>query len=176
MYLSTKNICFSKGLARKLLPKFIGPYKIIHDFENSSFRIDLPSHLKQRGVHDVFHPSLLREHIPNDDHLFPGRMDTQVGLTLETEGEWAVEQLLLHAGTGTNTLFEVKWASGNINWLPYYQITHLNALMEYLDLLGAKTISKLPKGTRTPPQDNPQIYVRAISKIATSPNPPVLKN
>ncbi|KAF8805365.1 hypothetical protein BYT27DRAFT_7105075, partial [Phlegmacium glaucopus] len=29
VYLSTKNISFSKGLARKLIPKFIGPYKIL---------------------------------------------------------------------------------------------------------------------------------------------------
>ena len=26
VYLSTKNISFARGLARKLLPKFIGPY------------------------------------------------------------------------------------------------------------------------------------------------------
>ncbi|KAF8808244.1 hypothetical protein BYT27DRAFT_7097399, partial [Phlegmacium glaucopus] len=29
VYLSTKNISFPKGLARKLIPKFIGPYKIL---------------------------------------------------------------------------------------------------------------------------------------------------
>jgi hypothetical protein len=59
VYLATKNISFAKGLARKLIPKFIGPYKILHDFGNASFRLDLPPHLKQRGVHDVFHASLL---------------------------------------------------------------------------------------------------------------------
>jgi transposase InsO family protein len=30
-YLSTKNITFAKGLARKFIPKFIGPYKITQD-------------------------------------------------------------------------------------------------------------------------------------------------
>ena len=72
VYLSTKNINFAKGLARKLIPKYIGPYKIIKDFNNQSFQIELPSHLKQRGIHDVFHSSLLQIHTPNDDHLFPG--------------------------------------------------------------------------------------------------------
>ncbi|KIK53993.1 hypothetical protein GYMLUDRAFT_118118, partial [Collybiopsis luxurians FD-317 M1] len=28
-YISTKNISFPKGYARKLVPKFIGPYKIL---------------------------------------------------------------------------------------------------------------------------------------------------
>jgi hypothetical protein len=42
VYLSSKNITFAKGLARKLIPKFISPYKILEDFGNSSFRLDLP--------------------------------------------------------------------------------------------------------------------------------------
>ena len=76
VYLSTKNITFEKGLARKLIPKYIGPYKILQDFGNQSFKLELLVHLKRRGVHDVFHSSLLRIHVPNDDRLFPGRMDT----------------------------------------------------------------------------------------------------
>jgi hypothetical protein len=35
VYLSTKNITFSKGLARELVPKFVGPYQIIRDFKTS---------------------------------------------------------------------------------------------------------------------------------------------
>lgn len=163
VYLSTKNISFAKGLARKLLPKFIGPYRIIHDFTNSSFRLELPEHLKRRGVHDVFHASLLREHLPNDDHLFPGRMDTQIGDTPDTEGEWAVDRILSHAGSRTNSVFEIKWKSGDITWLPYYQITHLQALTDYLDLLGESQIRNLPNGTGKPPQEDPQLFAGALS-------------
>jgi hypothetical protein len=47
VYVSTKNITFPKGLARKLVPKFIGPYKILEDLKNQSFVLDLPSYLKQ---------------------------------------------------------------------------------------------------------------------------------
>ena len=46
VYLSTKNITFPKGLARKLIPKYIGPYKILEDYKNYSFRIELPSSMK----------------------------------------------------------------------------------------------------------------------------------
>lgn len=49
VYFSSKNIHFSKGLACKLIPKFIVPYKILDYFRNLSFRLDLPSHLKQWG-------------------------------------------------------------------------------------------------------------------------------
>ena len=66
-YISTQNISLPKGRARKLAPKFIGPFKIIKDFGNNSFKIELPPELKRRGVHPVFHASLLRVHVPNDD-------------------------------------------------------------------------------------------------------------
>jgi hypothetical protein len=36
VYISMKNIKFEKGLAHKLIPKFIGPYRILKDFDNNS--------------------------------------------------------------------------------------------------------------------------------------------
>ena len=178
-YLSTKNISFAKGLARKLLPKFIGPYRIVDDFQNSSYRLDLPDHLKRRGIHDVFHASLLREHVPNDDRLFPGRMDTQIGGTPDTEGEWAVDRILSHAGSKMDSVFEIKWKSGDITWLPYYQITHLQALTDYLDLLGESHIRNLPRGTGKPPQEDPQLFTGSLTFIphhVTSPTTSVLNH
>ena len=59
VYISTKNISFPKGTSRKLVPKFMGPYKISQDFGNYLYHIELPSSLRQRGIHDVFHLSLL---------------------------------------------------------------------------------------------------------------------
>ena len=144
------------------MPKFIGPYKILKDYGNASFLLDLPAHLKRRGVHNVFHSSLLRIHVPNDDRLFPGRMDTQVGMDTQTDGEWTVDKILSHSGSRTDSVFEVKWRSGDVTWLPYYQITHLQALTDYLELLGANSISKLPRGTSTPPGDDPQIFIGSL--------------
>ena len=40
----------------------------------------------------------------------------------------------------------------------YDRITHLTALTEYLDLLDVKWIDNLPKGTGSPPSNDPQIY------------------
>ena len=45
VYLSAKSISFPKGLARKLIPKFLGPYKVLRDYGNSSFQLELPPHL-----------------------------------------------------------------------------------------------------------------------------------
>jgi hypothetical protein len=170
VYISTKNISFPKGLARKLIPKFIGPYKVLNDFKNQSFRIELPPHLKQRGVHDVFHASLLRIHVPNDDRLFPGRLFTQLNPGSETESEWAVDRIISHSGSRRDAVFEVLWKAGDVTWLPYSQIEHLNALKEYIDLQGADNIDLLPTGKGKPPQQDPQVYLGSISPCTTSQN------
>ena len=50
-----------------------------------------------------------------------------------------------------------------VTWLPYYQITHLQALTDYLELLRVAKISKLPPGKGRPPQDDPQVFLGLIS-------------
>ena len=159
-YVSTKNMSLPKGHARKLIPKYIGPYKIVRDFGNNSFELDLPARLKQRGIHPVFHSSLLRIHVPNDDRLFPGRQETQVADFGETEPEWSVERILSHYGSSTDALFEVKWASGNITWLAYPEVSHLSALSEYLELVETDEIRNLSRGNGHP-SDDPQVFVGA---------------
>lgn len=42
VYISTKNINLPKGTSRKLVPKFVGPYQILEDFGNNSYRVELP--------------------------------------------------------------------------------------------------------------------------------------
>ena len=133
------------------------------DFGNSSFRIALPAHLKQRGIHDVFHASLLRIHHPNDDRLFPGRLDSQIGLEDISTGEWAVDKILSHFGSGEDAIFEIKWKAGDVTWLPYYQVANIQALAAYLELLGVDNIKDLPKGKGSPPHEDPQIFLGQIS-------------
>jgi len=180
VYVSTKNITFPKKLARKLIPKYIGPYKIVKDFGNYSYRIDLPANMKQRGVHDSFHASLLRIHAPNDDRLFPGRLESQINVEIESEGEWAVGKILSHAGSGENATFEVEWKAGDTTWLPYDQISHLQAIVTYLELLGVSHISSLKAGNGKVPEIDPQIFVGYISPYTDSDfsyiNPPSFRH
>jgi hypothetical protein len=163
VYLSTKNIKFEKGLARKLIPKFIGPYKIIQDFSNGSFKLELPAEMKQRGVHNVFHASLLRIHIPNDDQCFPGRLDSQLGVSTNATNEWAVERITNHYGRRSEAIFEVLWKSGDSTWMPYDQASKLLALREYLELLGISEIKDLPYGSGKPPTDDVQLFAGCAS-------------
>lgn len=143
MYVSSKSILFPKGLARKLIPEFIGPYRIIKWINDTSYRLNLPACLKQRGIHNIFHASLLRIHIPNNDRLFPGRLENQVADFDNSEGEWVIERILSHSGMHSDAIFEVKWKSGDITWLPYNKIENLQPLKEYFELIGVEGVSQL---------------------------------
>ena len=98
VYLSTKNLALPKGRAKKLLPKFIGLYKVIEMHTATLMvTIELPPELTAWRVHPTFHTSLLRAHVPNDDARFPG-CDTKAyydfGAT--DEPEWFIDKILAH--------------------------------------------------------------------------------
>lgn len=158
VYISTKNINLPVGSARKLAPKYIGPYRILQDFGNNSYRIELPSNLKKRGVHDVFHASLLRVHEPNDDRLFPGRLDSQVLDLDEHDNEWAIDKIIGHSGTGAAAIFKVRWKTGDETWVSYQDLAELEPMKAYLEAMGADHISALRVGTSNPPKDDPQVF------------------
>jgi hypothetical protein len=105
---------------------------------------------------------LLRPHILNDDQLFPGRLDTQLGNADGTDGEWAVNSIITHVGVRWDANFQILWKLGDKTWLPYDHMSHLNALLGYFELLGIKKIADLPEGSGQPLQDDPQTYIGGL--------------
>ncbi|OJT03559.1 Transposon Ty3-I Gag-Pol polyprotein, partial [Trametes pubescens] len=102
VYLSTKNLSVPKGRARKLVPKFIGPYKVIESFPNTSnYVLDLPPELKDRHIHPHFHVLLLRKHEANDDALFPRREARAFyDFGVDNSAEWLVDEIVGHEWAG----------------------------------------------------------------------------
>lgn len=143
VYISTENMSIKKERACKLTPKYIGPYKILKDYQNNSFLIELPADLKKRGLHPTFHSSLLRIHIPNDDRLFPGRTATQIGIADVFNTEWKVDQIIQHSGRGVHAKFEILWPTGDRTWIDYETAKKLIALEDYFESLGIRDISEL---------------------------------
>ena len=78
VYLLTKNLALLKHRARKLMPKFIGPYKILKAMNSSlNVTLKLPQEFKDRRINPTFHNNLVQPYIKNNDRLFPKR-DTKV--------------------------------------------------------------------------------------------------
>ncbi|OJA11280.1 hypothetical protein AZE42_13313 [Rhizopogon vesiculosus] len=134
VYLSTKNLRIPKGRACKLIPKFIGPFRIAKVItKGATYRLDLSAELWSHRVHNAFHASLLRPHWPNDDRWFPGRQLHQLPGFMETPSEWAVNQILSHSGKGEDTTFELQWSTGDVTWAPLNEVKHLQVFMEYCE-------------------------------------------
>ncbi|KAF7327530.1 Gag-pol polyprotein [Mycena kentingensis (nom. inval.)] len=131
---------------------------------NNSFRLDLSPEMKQRGIHDVFHASLLRIHIANDDRRFPGRLDSQLGVSLDmNSNEWAVDKIVNHYGSKRKALFEILWKSGDKSWMPYEQTKKLQAFEDYLETLGVSDIRELTQGTAQPNPGAAELFLGAVS-------------
>ncbi|EPT01763.1 hypothetical protein FOMPIDRAFT_17115, partial [Fomitopsis schrenkii] len=136
-----------KGRARKLAPRFIGPYKIVRAQPDSSdYTLDLPDDLRRRRIHPTFHISRLRPHEPNDATLFPSRQ-AQVfyDFGLDAEGEYEVDEIIAHRWIGRSIEFYVRFKDGDIFWENYENCKDLTALDRYLELHGVPQWRRLPR-------------------------------
>ncbi|KIJ57333.1 hypothetical protein M422DRAFT_238927 [Sphaerobolus stellatus SS14] len=130
VYLSTKNLNLPKGQARKLLPKFIGLYKVLEARnESSNVVIELPEELKARKIHMTFH---------NKAKAF-------YDFGKDDEQEWFVEEIIGHEWTNEGLQFRVQWTLGDITWESLSGVKELEALDRYLELCSIKRLCDLPK-------------------------------
>lgn len=159
VYLSTKNISMPKGRARKLAPKYLGPFPITKVVkEGATYQLGLSDELAKRGMNRTFHASLLRAHVPNDDRRFPGRLPIQIPGFGEKPDEWIVDRIVTHHGKGSDSDFLIQWKAGDRTWASYREVAHLNALDRYCEIMGVKTPSDLPaKRDKTEPGEEDDI-------------------
>ncbi|KAE8245561.1 hypothetical protein A4X06_0g5596 [Tilletia controversa] len=152
VYLSTINLKLPSGRAAKLLPRYIGPYKIVKCFsERDAFTLALPQELIERRIHPTFHSSLLKPHVPNDDKLFPGRDPKAFyDFGIDEEEEWNVDDILAHRWMSAKLQLLVQWSTGDKTWEPIDNCNRLSALTKYLELHGVMTPDLLPQASTTP--------------------------
>jgi hypothetical protein len=98
VYLSTQNLTLPKGRARKLVPRFIGPYQVIEaQNEASMVMIELPPELVSRCIMPTFHASLIQHYMLNDSHRFPQReAKSFYDFANDNEQEWLVDEIIAH--------------------------------------------------------------------------------
>lgn len=147
VYLSTADLNLPKGRARKLAPKYIGPYPVIEAKRASStYKLELPTELRNRRIHPRFHVSRLRKHVANDDDRFPRReVRTFYDFGDDSEAEWLVDEIVDHEWKGNSLRFRVKWDQGDLTWEPLKDCEELEALDNYLELRGVKEPGELPR-------------------------------
>ncbi len=148
VYLSTKNLNMPKGRARKLCPKFVGPYRVSEAFPASSnYVLELPVALQQCQIHPKFHASLLRPYHENNDLLFPNRAHPEpYDFGAPDDAEWFVEEIIGHRWIDRSRLeLNVRWSLGDTTWEPLPTCNELAALDRYLEVMGVRYPRDLPR-------------------------------
>lgn len=101
VWLSTVNIRRRMVGTRKLMPKFVGPFKITQVISNSAYRLDIGDTRKR--LHNVFHSSLLKLNKgPIPDKIMPIVLDDDLSDPDYASGKYKryeVEQIIKHRVT-----------------------------------------------------------------------------
>ncbi|THH06299.1 hypothetical protein EW146_g9654 [Bondarzewia mesenterica] len=93
----------------KFMPRYDGPYKIIHAFPNTStYELSLPSSSK---TFSTFHISQLRVFRDNDDVSFPSRTLSRPGPLVSVDGfdEWEIDRIIDQRRRGRGFQYLVQW-------------------------------------------------------------------
>jgi hypothetical protein len=115
----------------KLRPKRYGPFKIIKEISPMAYQLRLPM---ARGIHNVFHASLLSPYHKMTAH---GPNFSRPPLELiDGEEEYQVEHIMGHRkmGRGKKLQYLVKWMGypdSDNTWEPVEQIHALDLIKSY---------------------------------------------
>ena len=93
MLLSSKTLYLAG--TRKLRARFVGPFRVMERIGKTAYRLDLRGRFKD--VHNVFHVSQLKKHIPGGSSANPPEP-----IQVEGEEHFKVEALLQHRSRGNS--------------------------------------------------------------------------
>jgi RNase H-like domain found in reverse transcriptase/Integrase zinc binding domain/Chromo (CHRromatin Organisation MOdifier) domain len=157
--LSTKNLKLKGTTPRKLLPRYIGPYKVLGLIGKVAYKLELP---EQMRVHNVFHASLLSKYV-SDGKLHP--LPPQV---IEGELEYEVEAITAHEvvkggkSKGKTHRPHVRFLTAwkgygreHDSWEPGDMLEDTEALEQYLRSV-AKRGGQLPPGYAPESDSHPE--------------------
>ena len=140
--LSARNIKLKGVGTPKLLPRWLGPFKITAMVGPVAARLELPT---TALIHDVFHVSLLK-HYRSDGRVQP----PPPTFVLDGQEEYEVERILAHRqrgkGNAVKTEFLIKWlgyAVEHNTWEPEANAQHApEKLAEYWAGVRTGTVAK----------------------------------
>ncbi|OAV84942.1 hypothetical protein PTTG_30931, partial [Puccinia triticina 1-1 BBBD Race 1] len=128
VWLSSKNISTTRP-SPKMDHKWLGPFNISRKISPSVYKLTLP--LSMKGVHPVFHISVLRKHAP--DTIIGRRQREPEPVEVEGQEEWAVAEILDCRKRGKRLEYLIQWAGfgpEDNSWEPESNLEHAKELLQ----------------------------------------------
>ena len=146
--LQSKNIKLKHPGSKKLLPKWLGPFRVSQVVNPVAYKLQLPQSMSK--VHPVFHVSLLAPY-QLDGRVQPPPPLVEVEATLEYEVERILDKRTRKRGRSSSDEYLVKWQGyghENNTWEPLANLTNCVALVREFE--SSLTQSGCPRqlGTR----------------------------
>jgi hypothetical protein len=113
---------------RALQPRYEGPFKIVEQLSNVTFKLELPP--KFRAIHPVFHASKL---IPYTEAKYPGQGHPKPPpMLVRGNEEYEVEMILQHEKRYGKWYYLIRWKGygrEHDQWLPEKELHHSRQLL-----------------------------------------------
>lgn len=139
--LSTANLRPAKGVARKLLPRWVGPFSVVRMIGPVAAELELPAGWK---IHNVFHVSLLKPY-KHDGNVQPPEVMT---FDLSDASGLEVERILDHrpckSGGKKWTEYLCKWSDQPVSRATWEHEDQLHAYTELLELYARSVPNNAP--------------------------------
>jgi RNase H-like domain found in reverse transcriptase/Integrase zinc binding domain/Chromo (CHRromatin Organisation MOdifier) domain len=175
--LSTKNLKLRGNTPRKLLPRYIGPYRVEGLVGKVACKLALPEHMR---MHNVFHVSLLSKYVSD------GKLHPLPPHVVDGELEYEVEAITAHevvkggkSKKGQPHKPQVRFLTAwkgygreHDSWEPGEALEHTEALEQYLRSV-AKRGGQLPPGYTPEGDEPPKPQVTKRPRTQTQPLVPV---
>ena len=122
--LNTRNLHLAT--VRKLCQCFVGPFQVLQRIGQTAYKLDLKGRFV--GVHDVFHVSQLRPHVPGGSSAAPPDP-----VEVDGEAQYEVECLLRHRAQRGGKVYLVRWTGygpEHDKWIHEDNLGHTKAILD----------------------------------------------
>ena len=152
VWLSSRNIPLKTAGTRKLVPRWLGPFKVTEQLGAVAYRLDMVASMKR--LHNVFHVSQLKPYVPPANGR--GKRSPPPIVLEDGDLEWEVEAILYHSirkhKKRGKVVYDylIKWKGFGIehnSWEPEECLTNCKELLqEYWDAQEYANRNKVTHG------------------------------